>query len=787
MRQKRIILLPGLVKTAGILLILTLLLLPALTLLTGQARVDAASPADISGTEVPSATIYESETFAAFALRAQVIPAQTIPTQTISVQAMAPAAAKAPLFTQNPATSGTVAPYHSYNYNVWGESVPVPPTYEVERVFDGESTGAGRLKNPGDMDFFKSKLYVLDSGNSRILVFDDKFEFNGEITLEQGEGLPSLENAKGLTVDPQGGFWISTGTTDGLVFVSEEGEIQRVIAGLTGKNTPEGLVYKPLKTVVGSGGTLYSVSEGSFQGIIEMTPEGEFLRFFGSNRVDVTLKVITEFFWKRLFAVFSDAALESMIKIVPIEFSSLAVDAGGFIYAVTPTSLNSMYEIKKLDPRGANVLRVKPEADVFPGVRLNIGDYGDIEESYDEKGKVVDTKFTDISIDDRGFIFALDEQRSKIFQYDQESNLLAVFGGPGLQQGTFVEPVAIETVGDKLLVLDRRKGDISVFTPTEFGRAIMEATGLYNEGHYVEAGEKWEEVLSRSANFDLAYTGLGKAMFNKRDYRASMKYFKLGYDKRGYDEAFVELRKDFLRRNFALLGGLVLILMAGYMLYKRFVPRKSLTAYSVAPESKWLPVKYVTLHPFKAFYDVRDENSGDLKVSLAILLVFNLVRIIRMGLTGFLFSNVRLELINIPRQLLVVNSLYLLWIVSNLAVSTLMDGEGRARDVVIVTSYALIPLIIGDLSVSLLSHVLTLREGAFLSFITVLAVIWAFMMMFVGIMSVHHYSAGKTILCLIFTLVGLIFILFLAALVYSLFRQMMMFFSNVFTEIMFRI
>jgi DNA-binding beta-propeller fold protein YncE len=693
-----------------------------------------------------------------------------------------------------PQTVSAAVPFQSYNYNVWGESVPVPATYEVDRIYDGKKLGTSSLKEPGDIYVDDAgKIYVLDSGNGRILVLDSSFHMQKEITgIETGKKTPdgakeylNLATASGLFVTKTNTIWVALGVKGGLAEISMEGKLLHHITQPTGKNAPKSLVFNPLKVSIGPDGTIYTVSEGVFQGIIELSPEGLFLGYFGSNRVDVTLKVITEMFWKKFFSIFSKTTTDSMIKIVPIEYSSIDMNSKGFIYAVTSDSMNSMYEVKKLDPKGNNIIRVKPSSDVPPGVVLNIGNYGDIESAYDQ-GTKVDTKFIDVCVDDNGFIYSLDLQRGRIFEYDQESNLIAVFGGLGFQRGTFQTPVSIECINDRIIVLDKKTGEITLFKPTQFGQSIRNATMKFNEGLYQDAEKGWFGVLKQSANYELAYTGIGKALFSKKQYTESMKYFKLAYDKKGYDEAYTEYRKDLIRANLPFIGiGIIILLILIYLL--RRLMRKRSKSNDEESKTILLPISYVLFHPFKASDDVRTENKGSLIYSAGIVLTLVVSRILKIGLTGFLFNNVRMEYIKVSQEIAIVIGLYLIWIVANWAVSTLMEGEGRVRDIAIITAYALIPLVFADIVSIVLSNVLTIREGAFLAFIASGAVYWTVMLLFVGVMTIHRYTAGKTILSMLLTVTGILFILFLFALVYSLFSQMVVFFGNIFTEIMYRI
>ena len=167
-----------------------------------------------------------------------------------------------------------------------------------------------------------------------------------------------------------------------------------------------------------------------------------------------------------------------------------------------------------------------------------------------------------------GYITALDETRGRVFVYDDESNLMFIFGGLGEQLGTFSRPTAVEKIDNDILVLDREEGAITIFRQTDFGRTVFEAIQLYNEGKYLEAMEPWQMVLQQNSNFNVAYNGLGKAYMQMEQYNMAMHYFKLGYDKIGYSYARQELFALWARENF----GIIIIAILIFILIPFVVP-----------------------------------------------------------------------------------------------------------------------------------------------------------------------------------------------------------------------
>src|SRR5512142_2135121 len=73
-------------------------------------------------------------------------------------------------------------PFISYNYGVWGHSVPAMPAYEPVASRTGWDLGIGALKNPKDLFADAAgDLYVLDAGNKRVVVLDKDLALLGVV------------------------------------------------------------------------------------------------------------------------------------------------------------------------------------------------------------------------------------------------------------------------------------------------------------------------------------------------------------------------------------------------------------------------------------------------------------------------------------------------------------------------------------------------------------------------------------------------------------------------------
>ena len=60
--------------------------------------------------------------------------------------------------------------YAGYNYNSWSVSEPAPNAYEAVAAVSGLSAGTTEFLSPQDMVYQNGELYILDSGNARVVV-----------------------------------------------------------------------------------------------------------------------------------------------------------------------------------------------------------------------------------------------------------------------------------------------------------------------------------------------------------------------------------------------------------------------------------------------------------------------------------------------------------------------------------------------------------------------------------------------------------------------------------------
>lgn len=195
----------------------------------------------------------------------------------------------------------------------------------------------------------------------------------------------------------------------------------------------------------------------------------------------------------------------------------------------------------------------------------------------------------------------------------------------------------------------------------------------------------------------------------------------------------------------------------------------------------------VIVHPFDGFWDMKYEQKGRLRVAMIILFLLVVAMILQKQFAGFLVN------FNDPRRLNSISELvfvlfpFLLWSIANWSVTTLMGGEGRFKDIVMATSYALVPMVLIYPPMTLVSRFMVQEETSFYYLLNTVAVLWFLGLLFVGIMTVHQFTPAKTVLTCVLTVIVMGIIVFLGTLIFSMLQQIYDFILNIYRELIFRV
>ncbi len=666
------------------------------------------------------------------------------------------------------------APFYDYTYDEWGDPVGAPRAYDLFQVADAAVIGTA-LKGPSDLCVSGDEIYIADTGNNRIVVLDSGFrrvrEWNG---TDSPDGRLDFAAPEGVFVAEDGRVLIADTGNGRLVVTDREGRFLDVYGAPVTDILPEDFQYRPIKVAADKAGRLFVVSQSFNMGLLQFDREGRFIQTLGAAKVQVTA---FDLLWR---LISTKEQQERMQQFVPTEYNNLAVDEDGFVYATT-----SIYEEYNIEAYGLTAVR-KLNASGNDILRYSMP-LGEL--AYTVRGQFAGpSRIVDVYAGENGMFSILDANRGRVFTYDNTGMLLYIFGTYGDMGGALKNPRAIDKSGDLFLVLDGSKNTVTAYSPTAYARSFDRATAYHYQDEYELEAQEWRTILSLNGNSNIAYTGLGKAAFRTGRYEEAMEYFHKAGDRANYSKAFQYRRREIIADGFMwavpVFLAVLALLVVGVKLKRRYCPAR------VDPQSfrgKLAFGRYVAFHPMDGFWDLKRENRGSLRVALLFTGLLCVVMVAQRQLTGFLFNTANIKELNLLIEISKVLLPFGLWCISNWCVTSLMQGEGKLRDIATMTGYALLPMLVLNTVGIVLSNLMTSKEGDFYFFCVALGALWSLGLILLGHQQIHDYTLGRSLFVTFLTVVVMAVVVFLAILLIVLLQQMIGFGSDLLNEIFYRV
>ncbi|NIK75351.1 tetratricopeptide (TPR) repeat protein [Paenibacillus castaneae] len=679
--------------------------------------------------------------------------------------------------TAYPMIASADVPYTTFTKDSYNRIIRTQPAYAPTGVAASDiyiDNGEGEkvfspLKSPHDLFIdHNDHIYIADTGNNRIVHLNAESEFVREIKLPESP----FNNPQGVFVTDNGDIYVADTGNKRVVKLDTTGKLQQEFKRPDAKLADVSLVYEPTNIVVDRRGFLYVVSTGSYQGIVELEPSGDFYGFYGTNATEVTLmdRIRRQFYTKE--------QLSRQVRLLPTTIRNIDIDDQGFVYTVSGSSKE---QVKKLNIRGENVWKDKS---------FSVGFYsGD-----DDKSK--EQQLSDLSVDRDGNITLIDKNRNYVSQYDASGNLQFFWTAPP-SSGTATlginrSPVAIATNSKKeLFILDDSLNLVQVLKPTEFGSAIHQAYSLTQQGKYQESEQYWNKVVKLNAFFSPAYNGMAQAAYNREDYERARELYKLSGNAQGYSDSFWQLRLQWFQQNFSHFANLAVGLLIAYLIVSIIKSRYKL---KLIPKLKWkwlqqslitqLKHSFTILkHPIDGFSDLRFLNKGGYLSAFILLAGTVLMLLLKTYYTGFSFNPVPVA--DMSGSYIIIGFLvtWLSWVVCNYLIGSIYQGEARFKDVIVGGAYALFPVILLGIPLALISNVLSLNEASIYHAVELVMLIWCGLMFFWKIQSLQNYSVGETIVNILLTLFAMIIMWVLIFLVFGLVSQFVNFIRTIIQEV----
>ena len=201
---------------------------------------------------------------------------------------------------------------------------------------------------------------------------------------------------------------------------------------------------------------------------------------------------------------------------------------------------------------------------------------------------------------------------------------------------------------------------------------------------------------------------------------------------------------------------------------------------------KWKYMLYTIAHPMDGYYWIRHQDKGSVPIAILLVFIFSCCFTANRLLAGFVVNELDPRGVDSLYELMGVLAFYLLICVSNWSVTCLMNGEGRMKDISIAVGYGTVPISFSLIVATIFSQFVADDEQAFYTLIIGVGIAYGLIMILMGIMQVHNYTLGKTLVTLFITFVAMLIIICLILLMSNLLGMVFNFFKSIYTEIIFR-
>ena len=698
-------------------------------------------------------------------------------------------------------------PYDTYTYSIDGEPMASPPAYSAMEDFEVADMKISALKDPSDIvSDNEANIYIADKGNNRIVVLNKFYEhvhtidtyvdeFGKTQTFNAPQGLFVTNPDK--TANGESYIYICDTKNHRVVIFDREYNYVRTI------NKPDSPIltdaaFTPESIAVDIYGRIFIVSSASYEGVIVLSGEGDFTGFIGAQKVTYSL---VEMIWRRFQ---TKEQREKQELNIGTAYNNITVDDAGFCYVTSNSTKKDLMQqqftaltaktatyspVKKLNAQGVEIMKRNGFFD--PG--------GEVVKKAENVSQIVD-----VAIGNEGSWTILDQSRSRFFTYDQNGNLLFAFGDNGDQLGNgtnfnaityqIIKTMGVDEEGKEIVIdeeyrlvaLDSLQFKVTVYTPTKYCDTIMSALRNQNEHDYSQSIIYWQEVLTQNNNFDLAYIGMGKALYNQGKYDEAMDKLAKAYETENYAMAFKEVRTRIIGDWILLFAVLIIALLVLVFKFLGYAKKKNkAVSLKVGRKTYWEELVYafhLVFHPFDGFWDLKHEKRGSVRAASTILLITMLSFFYNAIGKGYTF-NPRGDFSNVFMQVLAIGVPFILFCVGNWCLTTLFDGEGSFKDIYVAAGYSLAPLAPFVIISTVLTNVVTVESSAITTMLTAIGVVWMVFLLFFGTLVTQDYSLGKNFITILGTIVAMAIIMFVAILFASLMVKMIMFIVTIVSEI----
>lgn len=196
--------------------------------------------------------------------------------------------------------------------------------------------------------------------------------------------------------------------------------------------------------------------------------------------------------------------------------------------------------------------------------------------------------------------------------------------------------------------------------------------------------------------------------------------------------------------------------------------------------------KQVLSHPLDFFYDIQFMNRARWHQALIMIGLAFVARITSLIILGFSFETRESYQISAVLEGIWIVAPWITWVIANWAVSTILDGEGKFKEIFVGSAFTLTPYIVLAVPISIITNVLSLEEkGIFIS-LSGFMYLWVVLLILLKVKIIHDFENRKMLWISILTILAIFIIWFIGLLMFGLVSQCINFIGSLIKEISFR-
>ena len=195
---------------------------------------------------------------------------------------------------------------------------------------------------------------------------------------------------------------------------------------------------------------------------------------------------------------------------------------------------------------------------------------------------------------------------------------------------------------------------------------------------------------------------------------------------------------------------------------------------------------YCATHPLDGYWDLTHERRGTYAAANFILFLTVFTKLIKLQFTSFVIEPIDWENTNIFLHIASILFPLAIWVVANWGLTTLFDGKGKFGQIYMATCYCMLPYPMIQIPLIFLSNVVTSEEKEFYSVLSALSLVWVLFWIILAMGQIHEFSVGKNFFFTIASLFGMLVIVFILLLFFSMISQGVAYFISLGKEAMCR-